>query len=108
MSRITDQYNDPAWIKSECFRTEDGIYRWKANGEVPPADIIAKLGLSLAQEAAHAAARRADITQRLAEYRTAQTARTTAQIAEERAQARAAHGSGAKLVNVVTGETFTT
>jgi hypothetical protein len=44
----------------------------------------------------------------LAEYKQAQLRRTPEQIAEERAEARAAHGPGVKLVNVFTGESYTT
>ena len=44
----------------------------------------------------------------LAEYRTAMANRTAEQIAEERAEARAAMGPGVEMVNVVTGERYTT
>ena len=44
----------------------------------------------------------------LAEYRVAQSNRTAEQIAEERYEARAAHGAGVELVNVFTGERYTT
>jgi hypothetical protein len=42
------------------------------------------------------------------QYIEAQANRTPEQIREARAAARAAHGPGVKLVNVVTGEEFTT
>ena len=44
----------------------------------------------------------------LANYREAQRQRTPEQIAEERAEARAAVGPGVKMVNILTGETYTT
>ena len=44
----------------------------------------------------------------LAKYREAQRQRTPEQIAEERAEARAAMGPGVKMVNILTGETYTT
>ncbi len=44
----------------------------------------------------------------LANYREAQRQRTPEQIAEERAEARAAMGPGVKMVNILTGETYTT
>ena len=44
----------------------------------------------------------------LANYREAQRQRTQEQIAEERAEARAAMGPGVKMVNILTGETYTT
>ena len=48
-------------------------------------------------------------TQRtLAEYSLAQKNRTAEQIAEERFEARAAMGPGVKMVNIFTGEQYTT
>jgi hypothetical protein len=44
----------------------------------------------------------------IAEYIEAQRNRTPEQIAEERFEARAAHGEGVRLVNIITGETYTT
>jgi hypothetical protein len=44
----------------------------------------------------------------IAEYIEAQKNRTAEQIAEERFEARAAHGEGVRLVNIITGETYTT
>ena len=42
------------------------------------------------------------------EYIQAQRNRTAEQIAEERWEARAAHGPGVKMVNILTGERYTT
>lgn len=44
----------------------------------------------------------------LDKYREAQANRTPEQIAEQQAEALAAHGPGVDLVNVITGETFKT
>jgi hypothetical protein len=44
----------------------------------------------------------------IAEYIEAQKNRSAEQIAEERFEARAAHGEGVRLVNIITGETYTT
>ena len=44
----------------------------------------------------------------IAEYIEAQRNRTAEQIAEERWEARAAHGPGVKMVNILTGERYTT
>ena len=46
--------------------------------------------------------------QSIQEYIAAQRNRTAEQIAEERAEARAAHGEGVTLVNILTGERYTT
>ena len=44
----------------------------------------------------------------IAEYIQAQKNRSAEQIAEERWEARAAHGPGVKMVNILTGERYTT
>jgi hypothetical protein len=44
----------------------------------------------------------------LAEYRVAQSQRSPEQIAEERFEALAAYGPGETVVNIITGEQFTT
>jgi hypothetical protein len=44
----------------------------------------------------------------MSEYRLAQAQRSQEQIEEERFEARAAHGLGVKMVNLITGERFTT
>ena len=44
----------------------------------------------------------------LEEYRTAQLNRTAEQIREERFEARAAMGPGVEMVNIITGEKYTT
>ena len=53
-------------------------------------------------------AREEYVERTMAEYRVAQQNRTPEQIAEERFEARAAHGPGVEIVNIFTGERFTT
>ena len=48
------------------------------------------------------------VEQSLREYRAAQLQRTPEQIAEERFEARAAMGPGVDMVNIITGERYTT
>jgi hypothetical protein len=48
------------------------------------------------------------VEQSLAEYRVAQSQRSPEQIAEERFEALAAYGPGETVVNIITGEQFTT
>ena len=48
------------------------------------------------------------VEQSLREYRRAQANRTPEQIREERLEALAAHGPGETIVNIFTGERFTT
>ena len=55
-----------------------------------------------------ATAREAYVEQSLAEYRVAQSQRGPEQIAEERWEARAAFGPGETIVNMITGERYTT
>jgi len=47
-------------------------------------------------------------TKSIAEYRVAQSQRSAEQIAEERYEARAAMGEGVEMVNIITGERYTT
>ena len=55
-----------------------------------------------------AVARDIHTTAFLKEYRTAQLNRSAEQIREERFEARAAMGPGVKMVNIFTGEQYTT
>ena len=57
---------------------------------------------------ATAQARDVYVEQSLKEYFEAQKNRTAEQIAEERFEARAAMGAGVEMVNIITGERFTT
>src|SRR6056300_1197804 len=57
---------------------------------------------------ATAQARDVYVEQSLKEYAQAQRNRTQEQIAEERFEARAAMGAGVKMVNIITGERYTT
>jgi len=85
---------------------DDGAVRWLSNGRVPPADIIdfwAYLGLPV-NVAACTRKRDAETARFLAEYRA--NARPPSR--EERIEARAAHGPGVRLVNVITGKSFIT
>jgi hypothetical protein len=55
-----------------------------------------------------AVARDVHTTAFLKEYRVAQLNRTAEQIREERFEARAAMGPGVEMVNIITGEKYTT
>ena len=57
---------------------------------------------------ATAQARDVYVEQSLKEYVQAQRNRTAEQIAEERFEARAAMGAGVEMVNIITGERYTT
>ena len=82
------------------------ILRWTTNDRVVPADIMEKIDWP--HKAEMDAARDADLDAFMVSYREAQANRTPEQIAEERFEARAAHGPGVEMVNVFTGERYTT
>ncbi len=88
----------------------DGVIRWNSNDSVPPVEHVeaARQQGFPVNVAKCDAARDADVTAFLAVYRANRAKRTPDQIAEERAEARAAHGPGVTLVNVVTGERIIT
>jgi len=91
-------------------RFEAGVMRWNSNNAIPPADIVAfaaKLGYPV-DVAACDAARSAALRAFAADYKAARAKRTPAEVAEERAMARAAHGPGVELMDVLTGERYRT
>lgn len=84
----------------------DGVIRWTSNGSVPPADIVA-LAVHVGQPVDVAkcnAARSADI----AKLRAAMIANDRPMSREELTEARAAHGPGVRLVNMITGRVTVT
>ena len=97
-------------VDGDGFTIVDGVMRWDSNGNVVPkewVDLAIHAGLPADAEASDAV-RDAEFAVFLAEYREMRKNRTPEQIEEERFEARAAHGPGVELVNVLTGETFTT
>ena len=109
MSYMIDKWN------AGEVHTKDGACGWLFDsGEFRPlmSDAMEELeSAGLVDEttvAVTAEARDRHTQQFLAEYRLAMANRTAEQIAEERAEARAAMGPGVEMVNVVTGERYTT
>ena len=89
---------------------ELGVLRWLSNGNIPPEDVrefAAHIGMPIDLERC-AEARAIQVDESLAAYRLAQVNRTPEQIAEDHMEARAELGPGVALVNIVTGETYTT
>ena len=84
----------------------DGVMTWKSNGRVPFDDMLeaAKAEGWPFDLAKSRAVREAQVDAFLKAYRKNPPKLT----AEDRAEARAAHGPGVTLVNVVTGRRFTT
>ena len=102
------------WNAGEV-RFVDGAVGWiMQDGEFRPlmSDAVAELHdagyiSSITVEATRIA--RDKYTQRtLAEYAEAQRNRSAEEIAEQRMEARAAMGPGVEMVNIITGETYTT
>jgi hypothetical protein len=91
---------------------QDGAVRWSSNGRCLPADCVRDLvdaGLVTVATAERTTdARERELAEFFAEYRAAQANRSAEQIAEERAMARGAMGAGVQMVNIITGERYTT
>ena len=109
MSYITDKWN------AGEVHIQDGACGWlMADGEFRPlmSDAMQELkdaGLVDTQTVTRTAvARDIHTTAFLREYRTAQLNRSAEQIREERFEALAAYGPGETVVNIITGEQYTT
>jgi len=109
MTYMIDRWNEGD------VRFVDGAVGWiMKDGEFRPlmSDAVAELHdagyiSSITVEATRIA--RDKYTQRtLAEYAEAQRNRSAEEIAEQRMEARAAMGPGVEMVNIITGETYTT
>lgn len=95
------------------FDTKDNVYRWRSNDSVPPTDVLFENGISGAQLTHHIAVRDAHTNEFLREYlRHQEEFWTSPKYAEERAahiaEARAVHGPGVELIDVITGRRFRT
>jgi hypothetical protein len=119
MISTTDAVAVPMWKLAEIERNREvfntnayldshGVYRWLSNGAVPFDDLLADAGVSLEVREVCRLARKLDNEKFFKEYLVAQASRTPEEIGEERACARAAMGPGQLMVNVLTGERFTT
>ena len=109
MTYMIDRWNEGD------VRFVDGAVGWiMSDGEFRPlmSDAVAELHdagyISSITVEATRIARDRYVQRTLAEYAEAQQNRTPEQIAEQRAEARAAMGPGVEMVNILTGETYTT
>lgn len=87
---------------------DTGTLRWDSNGRVVPADcarLAYAIGIGVSLDACNRVRDR-ELAGFLSEYRNSSAAREPS--AEMRAEARAAHGPGAKIVNLFTGREFVT
>jgi hypothetical protein len=85
----------------------DGVWYWASNDRPCPLDAAKGYNIPV-DEAKQRAALDAYYAKTVDEYRRLKSRQTAADKAEQRASARAAHGPGVKLVDVFTGESFTT
>lgn len=83
-----------------------GVRRWPSTGRAIPPHVYRDAGLEAPE--AQTAAYEEETAAFLREYREAQADRSPEERAEQEAEARAAHGPGVTLVNVITGEKVTT
>lgn len=88
----------------------NGVVRWKTSKKVPFSDVLIlwhqngkKFNLELSL-----LVRKAEDSAVIERYRQNRAARSPERIMEERAEARIAFGPGTKVVNALTGESFTT
>ena len=109
MTYMMDRWNEGD------VRFVDGAVGWiMDDGEFRPlmSDAVAELHdagyISSITVEATAIARERYVQRTLAEYAEAQRNRTAEEIAEQRAEARAAMGPGVEMVNIFTGEKYTT
>ena len=109
MTYMIDRWNEGD------VRFVDGAVGWiMKDGEFRPlmSDAVAELHdagyISSITVEATRIARDRYVQRTLAEYAVAQRNRTPEQIAEQRAEARAAMGPGVEMVNIFTGEKYTT
>lgn len=111
-----DFFNGEGFRQAEAAKTVDriaeratitaGVIRWNSNDRVPPLDIVA-LAAEVFEAVDFDASREAyeaDAKRSISEYRRRRAQRTPEQVAEERAEMRAAFGPGATVVDVLTGE----
>ena len=91
-------------ILDNSYEGPDGIRRWISNNAVIPVCVLENDACLIVPDE-HRAAYDAETAAFFAEYRLNQPAEPTD---EERFEARAAHGPGVELVDVITGRRWTT
>jgi hypothetical protein len=98
------------YAQKSAYTITDGIVRWDSNNQVPPADMVEAIATfeSSVDVEASKAAREVDNAAFIAQYIKNQSNRSEEQIREERFEARAAMGPGVEMVNIITGEKYTT
>lgn len=99
-----------AQVRHNGFRITEGVMRWTPSETVVPmeyAEAAEFMGYAL-DLARHRTACDAQTSAAIAAHRETQARMTPEQREERRMEARAAHGPGVELVDVLTGDRFTT
>jgi len=92
---------------AEKVQTDHGLtFQWKKSGNVVPPDCLERA--FVAQPPGQEDARAEEREEAFQRYREQQASRSDAQKEAQRQEDRAAHGEGTDMVNVVTGERWTT
>ena len=92
---------------ADAYSYNGKIWRWCSNDAPVPLDAAKEYGVPVDVECQRQALDQ-HYTETIAAYRKSQSRMSAADKAEQRMEARAAHGPGVKLVNVFTGESYTT
>ena len=106
-------------VRPENSRTDEpkkfvlihGVARWESVNRVIPDDILKEYYINEVPGFAaveHRLTYDRETNAFIEEYRAHQARRTPEQIAEQRAEARTAHGQGVTLVDVISGHSYTT
>jgi hypothetical protein len=100
LMKLVLKYGTPPAVRGgDATMTDDGVVRWASNGSVVPDEVLASNGLPEMVRKASKIVKDLELKMFLEDYR----AKYKGPSVEERAEARAAHGPGVPLVNVITG-----
>ena len=102
--KLDDKAKHCEAILTRSYVDPDGVIRWKSNNAVPFDDCLEDAGVPVETRKKCDVARSRDAAEVIEAYRKAQARRTPEEIAEEKAEMRAAFGPGVEVVNVFTGE----
>jgi hypothetical protein len=95
-------------VKSRTYRDEDGVIRWENNDSIPPGYILFQLleddHLEMVRQFE---ARAVESAKKIAEYKKRRK-ESGGPSAAQKAEMRSAFGKGEEVVDVLSGETFTT
>jgi hypothetical protein len=106
--RTRERATNREYLATKATRDAAGILRWRSNGNVPPEDVLVDGGLEPGDLLRHRAVRDAELDVFITAYKANRAKRTDDEVAEHAFELRAAFGRGKRVVNVITGERYTT